>query len=200
MPSGNEGLLRTISDIGFRLGLNAITVSIGIILFGVLVFGLLGWRLLCLLGKLYEQKKLSDQSIMLDALWVLFAVVQSIGLAVQATPWILTGLVALVSYKLVSRIGFRWIVAVRRSSESQTLLLLRVFALGKRSERLFDKLRKHWQYAGSISMIAGPDLVTSIVEPHEFLEFVRGRLSPPVCEWRARLGAAGSGRRRNARS
>jgi hypothetical protein len=33
-----------------------------------------------------------------------------------------------------------------------------VFALGKRSERLFDKLRKHWQYAGSIAMIAGPDL------------------------------------------
>lgn len=177
MASANDGLLRIISDIGFRLGLNAITASIGIILFGMLVFGLLGWRLLCFLGKLYEQKKLSDQSIMLDALWVLFGAVQSIGLAFDDTPWILTGLIAFVSYKLVTKFGFRWIVAAHRFSESQTLLLLRVFALGKRSEQLFDKLRKHWQYAGSISMIAGPDLVTSIVEPHEFLEFVRGRLA-----------------------
>jgi hypothetical protein len=30
---------------------------------------------------------------------------------------------------------------------------------------------------GNISLIAGPDLVTSSVEPHEFLEFVGGRLS-----------------------
>jgi hypothetical protein len=56
------------------------------------------------------------------------------------------------------------------------LLLLRVFRLGKRSERLFDKLRKHWQAVGSICMIAGPDLVTTTVEPHEFLEFLSGRL------------------------
>ena len=175
IPSRNEGALRTISEIGSRVDVNAIPVFAGMIIFGVLIFGLLGWALLSLLGKLYEQKKLSDQSIMLDSLWLLFAVVESVGVF-QASPWILTGLVALVGYKLACRLGFRWIDAVR-ASESQTLLLLRVFALGRRSEWLFDKLRKHWQYAGSISMIAGPDLVTSTVEPHEFLEFVRGRLS-----------------------
>ena len=176
MPSSDEGALRTISEIGSRLGVSAITVFAGMIIFAVLLFGVLGWALLSLLGKLYEQKKLSDQSIMLDSLWLLFAVVESVGVF-QASPWILAGLFALVGYKLVSRLGFRWMDAVRRASESQTLLLLRVFALGKRSERLFDKLRKHWQYAGSIAMIAGPDLVTSTVEPHEFLEFVRGHLS-----------------------
>jgi hypothetical protein len=176
MPSRDEGALRTISEIGSRLGVSAITVFAGMIIFAVLLFGVLGWALLSLLGKLYEQKKLSDESIMLDSLWLLFAVVESVGVF-QASPWILAGLFALVGYKLVSRLGFRWMDAVRRASESQTLLLLRVFALGKRSERLFDKLRKHWQYAGSIAMIAGPDLVTSTVEPHEFLEFVRGHLS-----------------------
>lgn len=139
MASANEGLLRIIVDIGFRLGLNATAVFISMILFGMVVFGLLGWPLLSFLGKLYEQKKLSDQSIMLDALWFVFGVVQSIGLAFEATPWILTGLVAFVGYKLVSRLGFRWIDAARRASESQTLLLLRVFALGKRSERLKEK-------------------------------------------------------------
>ena len=61
--------------------------------------------------------------------------------------------------------------------DEPTLLLLRVFALGHRSERLFDALSKRWLRAGSISMIAGPDLVTSTVEPHEFLDFINVRTS-----------------------
>ena len=57
------------------------------------------------------------------------------------------------------------------------LLLLRVFSLGKRSERLFDALAIHWRYVGSIRLIAGPDLATSTVEPHEFLDFLSGKLA-----------------------
>ena len=34
-----------------------------------------------LLAKLYEQKKLSDQSLLLDSLWLLFAVVESVGVS-----------------------------------------------------------------------------------------------------------------------
>src|SRR4029078_9409413 len=58
-----------------------------------------------------------------------------------------------------------------------TLLLLRVFSLGSRSERLFDALSKRWLRAGCFSMIPGPDLVASTVEPHEFLDFMAGDLS-----------------------
>ncbi|MEN8758543.1 MAG: hypothetical protein ABF303_08770, partial [Desulfobacterales bacterium] len=58
-----------------------------------------------------------------------------------------------------------------------SLLLLRVFALGRRSERLFHMLSKLWLRAGSINLIAGPDLVTATVEPHEFLDFLGRRLS-----------------------
>src|SRR5499433_154611 len=178
ISSRNEKTLRTISQIGSRLDANQVTVFAGMIIVGLLLFALLGWGLLSLLGKLYEQKKLSDQSMMVDSLWLLFAVVESVGVF-QASPWILAGLVALVGYKLVSSLGFRWIDAAR-ASESQTLLLLRVFALGRRSEWLFDKLRKHWQYVGGISMIAGPDLVTSTVEPHQYMQFVGGRLARRV--------------------
>jgi hypothetical protein len=78
VPFRDEGALRTISEIGSWLGVNAVTVLAGMIIFGVLLFGLLGWALLSFLGKLYEQKKLSDQSIMLDSLWLLFAVVESV--------------------------------------------------------------------------------------------------------------------------
>src|SRR5262245_11884625 len=69
ISSRNEKTLRTIAEIGSRLDANAITVFAGLIIFGLLRFALLGWGLLNLLGKLYEQKKLSDQSIMLDSLW-----------------------------------------------------------------------------------------------------------------------------------
>jgi len=176
IASANQALLRLIAEIGFRLGLNTVAIFSCLILLGMIAFGLLGWPLLRVLGKRYEQKKLSDQSIMLDALWLLFGVVQSIGLAFESPPWILTGLVAFIGYKLVSRLGLRWTVAAHPAGDSKTLLLLRVFALGRRSEKLFDKLRKHWPYAGNISMIAGPDLVTTTIEPHEFLDFVSGRL------------------------
>jgi hypothetical protein len=37
-------------------------------------------------------------------------------------------------------------------------------------------LGKHWSRMGSIGLIAGPDLATTTVEPHEFLEFIGGRL------------------------
>jgi hypothetical protein len=91
--------------------------------------------------------------------------------------WLFTGLAAFVAYKVVCRIGFAWSGVARAAVPERTLLLLRVFALGARSERLFDALSKRWLRAGSISMIAGPDLVTATVEPHEFLDFMGGELS-----------------------
>ena len=173
--SANDAWLMAVVDIGLRLGLEASGMFAGMILLGMLVFGVLGWPLLRFLCNMYERKKVSDQSILLDALWLQFGVIQSIGLAFESPPWILTGLVAFAGYRLALGFGFR-VMGGRPDGESMTLLQLRVFALGKRSERLFDRLRKHWQYAGSIMLVAGPDLVTSTVEPHEFLDFVSGQL------------------------
>jgi hypothetical protein len=51
-----------------------------------------------------------------------------------------------------------------------------VFSLGKRSARLFDAFAKLWRHTGHIHLIAGPDLATSTVEPHEFLDFLSGKL------------------------
>src|SRR5262249_26666177 len=108
IAGANENLFRLIASAGFGIGLNALGVFAGMIVIGMLVFALLGWPLLRWLGKRYEQKKLSDQSITLDSLWLLFAVTQSIGLAFESPPWILTGFVAFVAYKLVSKFSLRW--------------------------------------------------------------------------------------------
>ena len=174
VAAANEAVLREIAGVGFRLGLSANGVFFGMILLGIAAFAALGWPLLRWIGRRYETKKFSDQSITIDSLFLLFAVVQSIGLVFEGAPWILTGLVAFAAYKAAALIGFS--LTRGKAGPPRTLLLLRVFRLGKRSEQLFDKLRKHWQPVGSISMIAGPDLVTTTVEPHEFLEFLSGRL------------------------
>jgi hypothetical protein len=173
----SESFLRAVSHAGYAIALSATGVFVAMIVVGVLVFGLLlGWPLLKLLGRRYGERKFSDQSLLIDALWLIFAVVQSIDLAFNRAGWILTGVVAFLGYKLVAVFGFRFAVMNARPSDSETLLLLRVFALGRRSEKFFATLRKHWQFVGSILMIAGPDLVATTVEPHEFLDFMRGRV------------------------
>src|SRR5215471_12754901 len=166
-----------MAGVGFRLGFGAPVVFGGMIVLGTLLFALIGWPMLRWIGRRYERKLLSDQSIMLDSLWLIFAIVGSIGLAFEAPPWILTGMAAFAGYKTAATLLFAWSAAGRAASEPRSLLLLRVFALGKRSELLFEKLRTHWLHVGNISMIAGPDLVTINVEPHEFLEFLSGRIA-----------------------
>jgi len=177
IAGADDTILRAIATFGFGLGLGASGVFIGMIVVGVALFALLGWPLLRWLGSRYERKRFSDQSIAIDAIFLLFGIVQSIGLAFESPPWILTGLLAFVAYKCVTGLGWRLLSYTWTATNPRTLLLLRVFVLGKRSEMFFDKLRKHWQRVGSIAMIAGPDLVTTTVEPHEFLAFVSGGLS-----------------------
>lgn len=180
LAAANETWLRGIATFAFRLGLGANAVFVGMILAGMLAFAAgLGWPLLAWIGRRYEQKKTSDQSLMIDAQWLLFGLVQSIGLVFEGAAWIVTGLVAFTAFRLVSRAAMRRAVAAMGTAAArpQTLLLLRVFALGKRSERLFDRLRRHWQYVGNTTMIAGPDLVTGTIEPHEFLAFLSGRMA-----------------------
>jgi hypothetical protein len=46
-----------------------------------------------------------------------------------------------------------------------------------RSEALLRNLGAHWRHVGTLSMIAGTDLVSAALEPHEFLDLLRGRLA-----------------------
>jgi hypothetical protein len=130
------------------------------------------------IGGRYKRKEISDRSIIIDAIWLLFGVVQSTILGFDNVLWFLAGLLAFVVYKVVAWAGFSLLgYKVPAMRKSPTLLRRRVFSLGKRRERLFDALAMHWRYAGSIRLIAGPDLVTTTVEPHEFLDFLSGKLA-----------------------
>ena len=184
----SQGILRGIAEIGSMLGLGAPAIFVLLFIIGFVIFGVLGWWLLRWLGRRYQKKRMSDQSISLDALWLLFGVAQSFTLVFEGWAWIFTGLVALVAYKLALRIGFTALLREQGDSgKAKLLLLLRVFSLGQRSERLFDMISKVWLRIGSIGLIAGPDLVTSTVEPHEFLNFLGGRLSRQFIQGEADL-------------
>jgi hypothetical protein len=174
--AASDSTLRAAVNIGANVGLGGVGVFFALMLLGFAIFGLVGWRLLKWIGRRYEHRKMSDQSLTLDAMWLMFGVVQSITFA-SGGWWILTGLLGFAVYKLSTRTGFEIARVARESGSSPTLLLLRVFALGGKSERLFDAFSKRWLRTGSISMIAGPDLATATVEPHEFLDYVAGRLS-----------------------
>lgn len=174
----NARLLSLVIDIGFALGLDAFGIYVALLVLGFLIFGGVGWFILQWIGNLYKQKRISEQSITLDTIWLLFGIFQSIGLIFEGGGWFLASLLAFVVYKIVSWAGFSWLATKTTSSQrSPSLLLLRVFSLGKRSEHLFDMLGMHWRYVGSIRLIAGPDLATSTLEPHEFLDFLSGKLA-----------------------
>jgi hypothetical protein len=159
--------------IGAAFGLGGNGVFVATVLMGFVLFGVLGFLVLRWIGARYSAKRFSDESLTADVIFLLFAIVASVDLVFEHWIWITTGLVALIAYKVVARLGFR---LLPRPYSPKRLLLLRVFALGKRSGRLFDGMRKAWLRGGPIAMIAGPDLVTSAIEPHEFLGFLSGKL------------------------
>ena len=168
--------IRAAVEAGALLGLDGLEIFAFTLAFGFALLAGAGWLVLRQLGRRYQRKRLSDESLTIDTVFLFFGITQSISFAFEGATWAATGLAAFLAYKLVTIAGF---ALLRRlpAPAPRRLLLLRVFALGARSERFFDVLRKHWLRLGSVSMIAGPDLVTSTVEPHEFLEFASGELA-----------------------
>ena len=171
-----QTLLSGVAEIGFSLGLGGTGVFWALILIGFLLFAALGWFVLQWIRRRYQSKSINDQSLILDALWLLFGVSYSVGLAFEGPVWILSGIVAFAAYKIAVMLGFRAFAPTTGSARAVSLLILRVFSLGKRSEDLFEAVTRHWRYLGHVQLIAGPDLATATVEPHEFLAFLSGKL------------------------
>lgn len=161
-------------DLALRLGVSARSILYGSALLGFAAFALLGWGILHWLARRYERYAMSDELMQVAAVVLLFAVVASVSLALNGALWIFTGVAGFVLWWLSARLGFA-LTRPWRPQHHADLLLLRVFALGARSERLFAGLQRVWLRQGSIAMIAGPDLASANIEPHEFLQFVRGR-------------------------
>ena len=142
---------------------------------GFVLFGAAGWQAVRWLGRRYRAKRFGDQSLVLDLIALIFSLYQAALLS--GTLWALAAPVSFGVFKLLSVAGFA--VARRRDGDRSNvkLLLLRVFGNPRRSERLMTHVGGRWRHVGSIQLIAGTDLVTSTVTPHDFLEFAGGRLA-----------------------
>ncbi len=173
---GSPRLLSGFSEIADALGFNAIATFLTIMLLGFATFAILGWLAVTWIRNRYRSQAMNDQSLTIDAMLMLFAVVYSIGIATQGTVWILAAPVAYGAYKviLVWRLK-RW-TGNRSANRNSDLLFLRVFSTPHLRERIFSVLAKHWRYLGNVQMLMGPDLAKMTVRPHEFLDFLSGRI------------------------
>jgi hypothetical protein len=166
-----EWVAETATALGFRGYVGGIIAAVIVYGLSALAMGLVCYIALRWVGRLYRAQWFSDQQIQIDAVWLIFAL--SHGIANQP----LAALAAVVAYKLVALAGsFLLRRTLAPDAGAPRLLLLRVFSLGARSGRLFDSFARLWRYIGTVRMIAGPDLANSAVEPHEFLDFLAGRL------------------------
>jgi len=138
-------------------------------------FAAIGWVLTRWIARSYRRGEVSDQSLMLDAFWLLFASIYSMWLVWGGLVWIATAPVAFLVYKstlvMVARIHGS------RSKAAPGLIFLRVFSLGRRSDGLLEAVARYWRHLGSVQMITGPDVARSTVQPHQFLDFLSGKLT-----------------------
>lgn len=167
---------------------------LAIFLLSLAAFGAIGWALARWIARAYRHRRLSDQSLMLDALWLLFASIYSMWLVQGGLAWIATAPVAFLAYKLAG-------VAVARIPAGELhatpgLTFLRVFSLGRRSEALLGGVARYWRHIGSVQMITGPDVAGSTVQPHQFLDYLSGRLSRHFVHDRASLERSMAARER----
>ena len=140
------------------------------------------WALVRWIAWSYRSQRASDQMLAVDVLMVIFTWAGFVALSPYGwnAAWVLAGFAG---YKLIFTLRSR-----RRSALTpRTLLLLRVFGFARRSQRLLDDLGQRWRYIGPIKLIGGPDLADSTIEPHEFLEFLDGRLTRSFVTDRSRL-------------
>lgn len=177
IAASDDRLLRAIVGFTGQVGLGGVGTYWALRLLGFLVFGALAWLALGWIRRQYQAKHISDESVTIDAIWALFTITYSVNLVFGHPLWALAGIVAFAAYKLCVHLALRWSAQGREEQKSPVLLVLRSFSIGKDGERLFDVVDRFWRRVGSIQMIAGVDLARRTVEPHEFLDFMSGKLA-----------------------
>jgi hypothetical protein len=161
--------------------------KIGIELVGTVLGALAAWAVVTWLAGAYRRRRASDQMVTLDVMMLIFVVYLfaflAIGLGLgpenqlYGLLWGAIGLASFAGYKLWTRWRLRSWRQKRPAANPRTLLLLRVFGFDRRTQRLLEDVGERWRYLGPIRLISGPDLAYAALQPHEFFDFLNGRLS-----------------------
>ena len=123
----------------------------------------------------YARKRAGDQMLTISQWWFFAAAWQSVVLIPSGIRPALAVWAAYVAFRVVLAVGMR--LRPRPADPPRRLLLLRTFGARRHSEALLRSLGAYWRHVGTLSMIAGTDLVSAALEPHEFLDLLRGRLA-----------------------
>lgn len=159
------------------VGAAAFLLSFALILVGPFVAALFALGLLWWMSHRYARKKTSEQILLLDIFWLVTTFMVSLMSYLMEAGWYaLLGPVSFAVYKLVVWRGLRRLERERSDARELSLLLLRVFGAKRRSEWLLKRLGHYWRYAGSIQLIAAPDLAGANLELDEMLAFLTGGL------------------------
>jgi hypothetical protein len=129
------------------------------------------------LRRAYLERRINERGLQLGAIWLLFAASDAMALSTVGVGWAFAPLPALaVAAAVASWLRRHGPWQVHAPDAPAGLTFLRVFALGARSERLFDALARRWRHLGPMRFITGPDLALATVQPHQLLDFLVGRL------------------------
>ena len=124
---------------------------------------------------LYARKWCSDETLLLLQWWFVLALVLAVLFGTQGPGNIVWGL-APFAVLVVLLLGAALVARRTPAGRPARLLLLRTFGDRGRSSRLLRDLAVRWRWVGSVDLITGTDLATELLEPHEFLDYLRGRL------------------------
>ncbi|CAN5126524.1 hypothetical protein BH23BAC2_BH23BAC2_24320 [soil metagenome] len=150
----------------------------------IVLFSLSGAVLMILpLKRLYIGKYINEQQISIDVQLLIFSFGYSMW-EIYKNPTFTTPVLCLlpfVIYKIISTLLYIVLKTRHQNKSPVKLLLLRVFALQDASRKMFQRIQVHWQFAGPVLMISGPDLATTTIDSAEMIDFVTNNLKNRFC-------------------
>ena len=161
-----------------RLTTGYMLLFAGVSLIMIVIGAVIGWAFVRWLAVRYETRRSSDQMLTIDVLMAIFTVSTFLffysAFGLTAAACVLAGFGG---YKLFAHWLLRPRIGFTLPEGALTLLLLRVFRSKRTGQPLLERIIQRWRYLGPIRLIAGTDFADSIIEPHEFFEFLSRRLS-----------------------
>ena len=124
----------------------------------------------------YARKQLSDDTLMISQWWFV-QILMLMSIAMVFSVWAgACCFLAFVGFTVTLSRRLRRLQKRALGVPPVRLLMLRTFGHRRRSSQLLNNVASNWRWIGSIEVIASDDIAAATLEPHEFIDYLRGRL------------------------
>jgi hypothetical protein len=142
----------------------------------VIVFITLGTAIrLWLVVHQYSTKRISDTTLVIMQWWFIEAAILALVSLVYSSWGVFAFTVTYAGLDLVVVRRLRRLQTRALKYPAVSLLFLRTFGNRRRTSRLLSDIGSRWRWIGSIQAISAGDIAASTLDPHEFLDYIRGR-------------------------